>query len=173
MASPPYPSVVLIVLGFSKKETQPRPAQSAHAVLQKFDPTRTRHWGEVEQSVNVFPLGSMRAHDLPSSLHKGAISLSISCSFKPGLKPFSSRSVFPSTSFRVAPSTMPFTAQSIYPTDEAPFVQFPSRRSVVHSTKGIVACSQPLAAEAGQRILKQGGNAAVRRPSVNGGAPLN
>lgn len=61
---------------------------------------------------------------------------------------------------------MPFTAQSIYPTEEAPFARFPSRRSVVHSTKGIVACSQPLAAEAGQRILKQDGNAAVRHLSI-------
>ncbi|EOO02415.1 putative gamma-glutamyltranspeptidase protein [Phaeoacremonium minimum UCRPA7] len=41
-----------------------------------------------------------------------------------------------------------------------PFVRFSGRRSVVHSTKGIVACTQPLAAEAGQRILKLGGNAA-------------
>ncbi|KAF4986403.1 hypothetical protein FDECE_15976 [Fusarium decemcellulare] len=40
------------------------------------------------------------------------------------------------------------------------FARFASRRSVVHSTKGMVACSQPLAAEAGQRILKLGGNAA-------------
>ncbi|KAK2768658.1 hypothetical protein FQN54_000514 [Arachnomyces sp. PD_36] len=40
------------------------------------------------------------------------------------------------------------------------FVAFPSRRSVVHSTTGMVACTQPLAAEAGHRILRQGGNAA-------------
>ena len=37
---------------------------------------------------------------------------------------------------------------------------FPSRRSVVHSASGMVACTQPLAAEAGQRILRAGGNAA-------------
>lgn len=42
-----------------------------------------------------------------------------------------------------------------------PFVRFSGRRSVVQSTKGIVECTQPLAAEAGQRILKLGGNAAV------------
>lgn len=35
-----------------------------------------------------------------------------------------------------------------------------SRRSTVHSTNGIVTCTQPLAAAAGQRILQQGGNAA-------------
>jgi gamma-glutamyltranspeptidase/glutathione hydrolase len=52
-------------------------------------------------------------------------------------------------------------ATAVYPGSTPQFMQFPSRRSVVHSTKGIVACTQPLAAEAGQRILKQGGNAAV------------
>ncbi|KAG1862158.1 gamma-glutamyltranspeptidase [Suillus subluteus] len=38
--------------------------------------------------------------------------------------------------------------------------QFPSRRSQVYGTKGVVACSQPLAAEAGLEILRKGGNAA-------------
>ncbi|CUS25195.1 LAQU0S33e00144g1_1 [Lachancea quebecensis] len=33
-----------------------------------------------------------------------------------------------------------------------------SRRSVVHSTKGIVTCSQPLAAAAGVKVLELGGN---------------
>ena len=37
--------------------------------------------------------------------------------------------------------------------------RFPSRRSVVYGTKGMVACSQPLAAEAGLEILRKGGNA--------------
>jgi hypothetical protein len=36
-----------------------------------------------------------------------------------------------------------------------------SRRSVVHSTRGIVSSSQPLASQAGIQILQQGGNAAV------------
>ncbi|KAJ6153742.1 hypothetical protein N7470_006701 [Penicillium chermesinum] len=40
------------------------------------------------------------------------------------------------------------------------FTSFPSRRSVVHSLNGIVACTQPLAAAAGQNILREGGNAA-------------
>lgn len=31
---------------------------------------------------------------------------------------------------------------------------------MVHSTEGMVASTQPLASEAGQRILKMGGNAA-------------
>ena len=57
---------------------------------------------------------------------------------------------------------MPLTTGAIFPGDRAsPFEGFPSRRSVVHSTKGIVASTQPLACEAGQRILKMGGNAAV------------
>ena len=32
---------------------------------------------------------------------------------------------------------------------------------MVYSTHGIVACSQPLAAQAGIRVLREGGNAAV------------
>lgn len=55
---------------------------------------------------------------------------------------------------------MPPTPAHIFPTP-VPFAAFPSRRSVVHSTKGIVACTQPLAAAAGQRVLREGGNAAV------------
>ncbi|KAF8426998.1 nucleophile aminohydrolase [Tirmania nivea] len=40
------------------------------------------------------------------------------------------------------------------------FMRYPSRRSVVHSTHGMVACTQPLAAQAGIRVLREGGNAA-------------
>lgn len=39
------------------------------------------------------------------------------------------------------------------------FSRFPSRRSVVYSTRGIVAATQPLACQAGLDILKAGGNA--------------
>jgi gamma-glutamyltranspeptidase/glutathione hydrolase len=39
--------------------------------------------------------------------------------------------------------------------------RFPSRRSVVYGTKGIVSSSQPLATEAGLEILRKGGNAGV------------
>ncbi|KAK4452599.1 gamma-glutamyltranspeptidase [Podospora aff. communis PSN243] len=47
-----------------------------------------------------------------------------------------------------------------YATDNGIFTAFPSRRSVVHSTKGIVSTISPLANEAGLKILRQGGNAA-------------
>jgi len=42
------------------------------------------------------------------------------------------------------------------------FMRFGSRRSVVHSTKGIVSSTEPLASRAGIKVLQQGGNAAVR-----------
>ncbi|EXJ72287.1 gamma-glutamyltranspeptidase [Cladophialophora psammophila CBS 110553] len=47
-----------------------------------------------------------------------------------------------------------------FQSSDKPFERFPARRSAVHSTKGMVACSQPLAAQAGQTILGLGGNAA-------------
>ncbi|KAJ9657969.1 hypothetical protein H2201_007976 [Coniosporium apollinis] len=55
---------------------------------------------------------------------------------------------------------MPLNASAIYPATDPSFISFPSRRSVVHSTKGIVASTQPLATQAGIRILREGGNAA-------------
>ena len=55
---------------------------------------------------------------------------------------------------------MPQHASAIFPASDPEFIAFPSRRSVVHSTNGMVACTQPLAAQAGQRILRAGGNAA-------------
>ncbi|KAL8707246.1 MAG: hypothetical protein Q9220_007689 [cf. Caloplaca sp. 1 TL-2023] len=55
---------------------------------------------------------------------------------------------------------MPLNAHDIYPASEPQFIPFPSRRSVVHSLYGIIACTQPLAARAGQHILQAGGNAA-------------
>ena len=36
---------------------------------------------------------------------------------------------------------------------------YPSRRSVIYGRKGMVCTSQPLAAQAGLDIIKQGGNA--------------
>lgn len=51
----------------------------------------------------------------------------------------------------------------IYPSTDPVFARFAGRRSVVHSTKGIVASTQPLACRAGIKVLEQGGNAAVSR----------
>ncbi|KDN48075.1 hypothetical protein RSAG8_03091, partial [Rhizoctonia solani AG-8 WAC10335] len=51
------------------------------------------------------------------------------------------------------------------------FQQFPSRRSVVYGKKGIVSCTQPLAAEAGLEVLRKGGNAADAAVAVS--AALN
>ena len=55
---------------------------------------------------------------------------------------------------------MPLNASAIFPSSDPEFISFPSRRSVVHSANGMIACTQPLAAQAGQRILRAGGNAA-------------
>ncbi|KAH8887886.1 gamma-glutamyltranspeptidase [Thozetella sp. PMI_491] len=52
------------------------------------------------------------------------------------------------------------TRTGLYPSDDERFTVFPSRRSVVHSTKAIVSTVSPLANEAGLRILREGGNAA-------------
>lgn len=56
---------------------------------------------------------------------------------------------------------MPLAPEDLFPGPEPIFAKFDSRRSVVHSTKGIVACTQPLAARCGISILDAGGNAAV------------
>ncbi|KAF2224106.1 nucleophile aminohydrolase [Elsinoe ampelina] len=55
---------------------------------------------------------------------------------------------------------MPLNTKSVYPAEDPEFVHFASRRSVVHSTKGIVSSTQPLASNCGLRILQQGGNCA-------------
>ncbi|MBP1153700.1 MULTISPECIES: gamma-glutamyltransferase family protein [unclassified Paenibacillus] len=44
-------------------------------------------------------------------------------------------------------------------TNDAHYYPYPSRRNVVYGRKGMVATSQPLAAQAGLQILKEGGNA--------------
>ncbi|CAK3749833.1 related to lincomycin-condensing lmbA [Lecanosticta acicola] len=49
------------------------------------------------------------------------------------------------------------------------FQPFPSRRSVVHSTKGIVSCTQPLAAQCGLEVLHKGGNCADAAVAVAAG----
>lgn len=74
-----------------------------------------------------------------------------------------------------APTTTPAdaaTAQSTPPPPPSgegpdPFYRFQSRRSVVHSTRGIVACTSPLAGQAGLKILEAGGNAADAAVAVS------
>ncbi|KAJ2977608.1 hypothetical protein NQ176_g4269 [Zarea fungicola] len=55
---------------------------------------------------------------------------------------------------------MPLTSASLFPGPEEDPYKIASRRSVVHSTEGIVSCSQPLAAKCGLEVLRAGGNAA-------------
>ncbi|KAI4752292.1 gamma-glutamyltranspeptidase [Aureobasidium sp. EXF-3400] len=64
---------------------------------------------------------------------------------------------------------MPLNALAIYPAADPEFISFPSRRSVVHSTKGIVSSSQPLASNCGLRVLQQGGNCADAAVAVAAG----
>ncbi|KAJ4411286.1 hypothetical protein N0V85_003856 [Neurospora sp. IMI 360204] len=64
---------------------------------------------------------------------------------------------------------MPLPTSSVYQPPSAEFMKWPSRRSVVHSTKGIVACTQPLAAKCGIDILNAGGNAADAAVAVAAG----
>ncbi|KAL4865843.1 hypothetical protein BDV12DRAFT_199710 [Aspergillus spectabilis] len=55
---------------------------------------------------------------------------------------------------------MPLNSRAVYSRQNPDFAPFASRRSTVHSTNGIITCTQPLAAAAGQKILNAGGNAA-------------
>ncbi|OIW23604.1 gamma-glutamyltranspeptidase [Coniochaeta ligniaria NRRL 30616] len=64
---------------------------------------------------------------------------------------------------------MPLSTSSLFPPPSTEYMKWPSRRSVVHSTKGIVACSQPLAAKCGIDILNKGGNAADAAVAVAAG----
>ncbi|OAQ61434.1 gamma-glutamyltransferase [Pochonia chlamydosporia 170] len=62
---------------------------------------------------------------------------------------------------------MPLTTSSVYQNPD--LFKFPSRRSVVHSTEGIVACTQPLAAKCGLDVLRAGGNAVDAAVAVAAG----
>ncbi|KAK0739877.1 nucleophile aminohydrolase [Apiosordaria backusii] len=65
---------------------------------------------------------------------------------------------------------MVLTTSSVFPSSAGhQFMPWPSRRSVIHSTNGIVACSQPLAAKCGLEILNKGGNAADAAVAVAAG----
>ncbi|KAI1184988.1 gamma-glutamyltranspeptidase [Nemania serpens] len=67
---------------------------------------------------------------------------------------------------------MPLTTSSVFPPASDAFAKFASRRSVVHSTKGIVACTQPLAAKCGIQILDAGGNCVDAAVAVAAGLNL-
>ncbi|KDN52112.1 gamma-glutamyltranspeptidase [Tilletiaria anomala UBC 951] len=54
----------------------------------------------------------------------------------------------------------PLKWDKVHPKHSEHFAAFPSRRSTVMGSRGMVACSQPLAASAGIAILEKGGNAA-------------
>ena len=62
---------------------------------------------------------------------------------------------------------MPLHPSALAP--ETEFMPFASRRSVVHSTKGIVSSTQPLASQCGLEILRKGGNAADAAVAVAAG----
>ncbi|KAF4984718.1 hypothetical protein FZEAL_159 [Fusarium zealandicum] len=64
---------------------------------------------------------------------------------------------------------MTLPTSSIYESPSADLFKFPSRRSVVHSTQGIVAAPQPLAANCGLEVLRAGGNAADAAVAVAAG----
>ena len=61
---------------------------------------------------------------------------------------------------------MKFPATIIGDTSKAVFQRFPSRRSVVFGTKGVVASPQPLATQVGLEIFGKGGNAGVQHLSI-------
>ncbi|KAK3719203.1 hypothetical protein LTR37_004422 [Vermiconidia calcicola] len=68
---------------------------------------------------------------------------------------------------------MPLSTSAIQDADSPPhFAHFPSRRSVVHSTKGIVSCTQPLASQCGLEVLRKGGNCADAAVAVAAGLNL-
>ena len=64
---------------------------------------------------------------------------------------------------------MPLHSTSIFPSSDHKFSYFPSRRSTVHSAKGIVSSTQPLANACGLEILRKGGNAADAAVAVAAG----
>jgi gamma-glutamyltranspeptidase/glutathione hydrolase len=61
---------------------------------------------------------------------------------------------------RALASSFPPRRINIMPRENGWYAPFPSRRSVVYARHGLVAASQPLAAQAGLRVLQEGGNAA-------------
>ncbi|KAI6784020.1 putative gamma-glutamyltransferase-like protein [Emericellopsis cladophorae] len=64
---------------------------------------------------------------------------------------------------------MPLPTSSVFAPPSGDVFKFASRRSVVHSTQGVVACTQPLAAQCGLDVLRKGGNAADAAVAVAAG----
>ncbi|KAI0383318.1 gamma-glutamyltranspeptidase [Hypomontagnella monticulosa] len=64
---------------------------------------------------------------------------------------------------------MTLTISSVTPPESHVFSKFASRRSVVHSTRGIVSCTQSLAAKCGIEVLEAGGNCADAAVAVAAG----
>jgi gamma-glutamyltranspeptidase/glutathione hydrolase len=64
---------------------------------------------------------------------------------------------------------MPLHSTSIFPSADHKYSYFPSRRSTVHSAKGIVSSTQPLANACGLEILRKGGNCADAAVAIAAG----
>lgn len=64
---------------------------------------------------------------------------------------------------------MPLHSTSIFPSADQKYSYFPSRRSTVHSAKGIVSSTQPLANACGLEILRKGGNCADAAVAIAAG----
>ncbi|KAL1582859.1 hypothetical protein WHR41_08681 [Cladosporium halotolerans] len=64
---------------------------------------------------------------------------------------------------------MPLHSSSVFPANDHQFSYFNSRRSTVHSAKGIVSSTQPLANACGLEVLRRGGNCADAAVAVAAG----
>lgn len=73
----------------------------------------------------------------------------------------SSEAPLAATTIMTATASLKSTTIDWSKVDNHEFVlqRFPSRRSVVYGTKGVISSSNPLATEVGLGILRQGGNA--------------
>ncbi|PQE32991.1 gamma-glutamyltranspeptidase protein [Rutstroemia sp. NJR-2017a WRK4] len=63
---------------------------------------------------------------------------------------------------------MPVNLSAVFPAADPEFITFPSRRSVVHSTDGMIACTQPLAAKCGLKVLNAAAGLNMTEPTSTG-----